>query len=626
MGKSRKKPDSEVDSDPAVVASPAAPIENEKVVGSKKQKIENGDEEHAFDKKNLGNETKENSEKEQHISLEDNKVEVPPAIKLEETIEDAKRAKIFNEYEEEDRDNNSKEDQHHQETSIKSVEVIIRDAKRARISNEHEEEDKNDNFKEDHTHLETPIKSVEVGPPIKSSETIQDAERACISNEHEEDGDDNSKENQQHLLAQTPLSSGLKTVLMDNLSFLIKEEDVKNFFKNVGEIAEIHFDMKDNYFTGHGHVEFMTAEAAQEALKLNNTPLLDQMVKLDLATEKDEHPTTTHATGSKTLYLGNLSFSIEEDDVKDLFKDVGEIAEIRFAIRNDRFLGYGYVEFTTAEAAQEALKLNKKVILDREVKLDLARWERGAYTSGSSLEKSNQRGGHAQARSLYVRGFDCSHGFDNIRSSLEKHFGKCGEISRLSIPKDYESGAPRGVAFIDFTDSSGFSKALGLHGSEVAGCKIIVEEAKSKRFDAREESRYGGGHGGTGGGYGRESGSSSGGGYGRESGSSGGGWGRDNNYGGGWSRSSSGWRREGGYGGSWHSEGGSGGGWHREGGYGGGWSREGGSGGGWSREGGFRVILGRGSGSGSGWSGGGGFSSSRVGRFSGGSRSGGSRP
>ncbi|KAI3765407.1 hypothetical protein L2E82_15440 [Cichorium intybus] len=398
MGKSRKKPDSEVDSDPAVVASPAAPIENEKVVGSKKQKIENGDEEHAFDKKNLGNETKENSEKEQQISLEDNKVEVPPAIKLEETIEDAKRAKIFNEYEEEDRDNNSKEDIH-QETSIKSVEVspaikstestqdankasisnqnqeedgddnsktnhhhlenlatsvdvTIRDAKRGRISNEHEE-DKNDNFKEDHHHLETPMESVEVAPAIKSSETIQDAERACISNEHEEDGNDNSKENQQHLLAQTPLSSGLKTVLMDNLSFLIKEEDVKIFFKNVGEIAEIHFDMKDNYFMGRGHVEFTTAEAAQEALKLNNTPLLDQMVKLDLATETDEHPTTTHATGSKTLYLGNLSFSIEEDDVKDLFKDVGEIAGIRFAIRNDRFLGYGYVEFTTAEAAQE---------------------------------------------------------------------------------------------------------------------------------------------------------------------------------------------------------------------------------------------------------------------------------
>ncbi|KAI3765410.1 hypothetical protein L2E82_15443 [Cichorium intybus] len=240
-----------------------------------------------------------------------------------------------------------------------------------------------------------------------------------------------------------------------------------------------------------------------------------------------------------------------------------------------------------------ALKLNKTVILDRAVKLDLARWERGAYTSGSSLEKSNQRGGHSKARSLYVRGFDCSHGFDNIRSTLEKHFGKCGEISRLSIPKDYESGAPRGVAFIDFTDSSGFSKALGLHGSEVGGRKIIVEEAKSKRGDAREESRYGGGYGGTS----RESGSSSGGGYSRESGSS---------DGGSWSRSSGGWRREGGYGGGWHGEGG--------------------SGGGWSREGGFRGILGRGSGSGSGWSGGGGFSSSRVGRFSGGSRSGGSRP
>lgn len=67
----------------------------------------------------------------------------------------------------------------------------------------------------------------------------------------------------------------------------------------------------------------------------------------------------------------------------------------------------------------QALKLNNEVILDRQVKLDFAR-PRGAYTRGEgnkrnnecSMEKSNanQSGG----TTVYVRGFDSTHGFDNV--------------------------------------------------------------------------------------------------------------------------------------------------------------------------------------------------------------------
>ncbi|KVH96725.1 Nucleotide-binding, alpha-beta plait [Cynara cardunculus var. scolymus] len=417
---------------------------------------------------------------------------------------------------------------------------------------------------------------------------------------------------------------------------------MKNFFKNVGEIAEVHFVMKEDYFTGEGHVEFTTAEAAQEALRLNSELLLDQPVRLDLARERGGDSTTTPATGSKTLYLGNLSFSIEEDDVKDFFKDVGEIAEIRFAIRDDKFLGYGHIEFTTAEAAQEALKLNNKVILDRHVKLDLAR-ERGAYTPGSSVEKSNQKGGQAHGKTVFVRGFDSSDGFDNIRTALEKHFGKCGEISRMSIPKDYESGAPKGVAFIDFLDSNGFSRALELDGSEVGGSMITVQEAKNQRADSREGSGRGSRGWGEGNGYGGGwgGGNGNGGGWGGRS-ASGGGWGGGSGSGGGWVGGSGSFGRwgggsgsVGGWGGRSYSVGGWGGraigsgfsgGRGRESGTGSHWAsgrdRESGTGGGWGSGSGYGCGRGSGSGygggpdresgSGSGRGSGSGYGGSRV--------------
>nr|XP_043626343.1 nucleolin 2-like [Erigeron canadensis] len=341
-------------------------------------------------------------------------------------------------------------------------------------SNQFQQDDEDYNSKmknSQHITLKRSV-SVDMPPDKKSMATTQDSHKGSISNELLEDGDETFKEIYEH----TP----------DNI-----------------------------------------------ALKLNNK-LLDHSERLDLAIERTIHPaTTSHATGSKTLYLGNLSFAVEEDDVRDFFKDVGEIAAIRFAIRDDRFLGYGHIEFTTSEAAQEALKLNKEVLYDRRVKLDLAR-ERGTYPPGNSMVKYNSTGGQAQRKTVFVRGFRSSDGFDIIGSALEKHFRKCGEISRLAIPKDYD-GAPKGIAFIDFVDTIGFRRALGLDGSVVSGNRLTVEVAN--KSDVREGSGCGGRgwslKSGSSGGWVRENGS----GWGRGNGSIRG-WGREIGYAGGVGRES----------------------------------------------------------------------------------------
>ncbi|XP_071693561.1 uncharacterized protein [Rutidosis leptorrhynchoides] len=98
----------------------------------------------------------------------------------------------------------------------------------------------------------------------------------------------------------------------------------------------------------------------------------------------------TPATGSKTLFMGNLSFSIEENDVINFFKDAGEVVQVRFAMRDNCFAGYGHVEFATPDAAQKALELNGEDLVGRAVKLDFAKERGGAYTQGGF---SGGRGG-----------------------------------------------------------------------------------------------------------------------------------------------------------------------------------------------------------------------------------------
>ncbi|MFX3993677.1 hypothetical protein ACJBXB_10585, partial [Streptococcus suis] len=66
--------------------------------------------------------------------------------------------------------------------------------------------------------------------------------------------------------------------------------DVENFFKDAGEVQEVRFSThEDGSFKGYGHVEFVTAEAAQKALELNGQDLLGRGVRLDLARERGEY-------------------------------------------------------------------------------------------------------------------------------------------------------------------------------------------------------------------------------------------------------------------------------------------------------------------------------------------------
>jgi RNA recognition motif-containing protein len=61
---------------------------------------------------------------------------------------------------------------------------------------------------------------------------------------------------------------------------------------------------------------------------------------------------------AKKLYVGNLSYDTTQEQVRELFAQVGEIVEI--SLITDRYTGnpkgFGFVEMATEEAAQEAIR------------------------------------------------------------------------------------------------------------------------------------------------------------------------------------------------------------------------------------------------------------------------------
>jgi cold-inducible RNA-binding protein len=61
---------------------------------------------------------------------------------------------------------------------------------------------------------------------------------------------------------------------------------------------------------------------------------------------------------AKKLYVGNLSYGTTQEAVRELFEQVGEVAEVNLITDRDsgRPKGFGFVEMATEEGAQEAIR------------------------------------------------------------------------------------------------------------------------------------------------------------------------------------------------------------------------------------------------------------------------------
>ncbi len=75
------------------------------------------------------------------------------------------------------------------------------------------------------------------------------------------------------------------------------------------------------------------------------------------------------------LFIGSLPWSINNDSLRELFSQYGEITEaIVITDRaTGRSKGFGFVTFTTAEAAQAALEMDKREVEGRPIVVNVAK-------------------------------------------------------------------------------------------------------------------------------------------------------------------------------------------------------------------------------------------------------------
>lgn len=79
------------------------------------------------------------------------------------------------------------------------------------------------------------------------------------------------------------------------------------------------------------------------------------------------------------LYVGNLSYTIDESKLEEVFSAYGEMDEIKLIRDRDtgRSRGFAFITFSTQQAAEKALEQNGKEIEGQAIKVNMAK-EKGS--------------------------------------------------------------------------------------------------------------------------------------------------------------------------------------------------------------------------------------------------------
>ncbi|NWR16546.1 RBM34 protein, partial [Emberiza fucata] len=176
-----------------------------------------------------------------------------------------------------------------------------------------------------------------------------------------------------------------RTVFVGNLPVSCTVQVLTSLFKKYGPIQSIRFrslipaedtvskkvaaikhKVHPNAKSVNAYVVFKEECGAQEALKENGTEIASGFhIRVDTASKTSSHDS------KRSVFLGNLSYDIRDDAVREHFQDCGDVVGVRVVRDRTTGLGkgFGYVLFENTDAVHLALKLNNSVLMGRKIRV-----------------------------------------------------------------------------------------------------------------------------------------------------------------------------------------------------------------------------------------------------------------
>ncbi|KAL3901729.1 MAG: hypothetical protein SGCHY_000357, partial [Lobulomycetales sp.] len=319
------------------------------------------------------------------------------------------------------------------------------------------------------------------------------------------------------------------TLFVRNVPFSTTNEQLEEFFSDVGPIRSCFIVRENGESKGFGYCSFAINEDAKRALK--KTQFTDgRVLKLEFAKRraseksapkipKKPRPLTQLRNikcSKPCIVVRNLAFHCTEAEIREAFEPFGTIKECRMAMSSsgddgkEKFRGFCFIEYEAMAEANKAVQcLNGKKVSNRRIAVDFslpkekydqvtaapeAASEGGQEDEASDVEaessESEQEDEKAEEEAplekkpalkgdpgamLFIRNLS----FDSTEEDLRETFEKIGPLKYARITKDKITGASRGTGFVCFKDKLHSTKCLEMFKTAMAESATIPSKTSS---------------------------------------------------------------------------------------------------------------------------------------------------
>ena len=292
-------------------------------------------------------------------------------------------------------------------------------------------------------------------------------------------------------------------ILVKNLPQGTKQSDLEELFSPFGSLHRIILPPSGV----SALVEFLEPSHAKSAFKrlaysrFKHLPLylewapLGAVKKREEMTEgegerdefKGDESTEAERDGGLqcTLFVKNLNFSSTEDQLAKVFSKVGIVKKAEIARKRNMknpthplSMGFGFVEFSSEQAAQQALKELQHTELDGH-KLELKISHRVRQTSEGSVPLGRKAAKKTEQNSskIMVRNVP----FEATKKEVRELFKTFGQLKTVRLPKKLASvGEHRGFGFVEFMTKEDARRAFEslCQSTHLYGRRLVLEWAE----------------------------------------------------------------------------------------------------------------------------------------------------
>ncbi|KAI9825263.1 MAG: hypothetical protein M1832_001297 [Thelocarpon impressellum] len=165
-------------------------------------------------------------------------------------------------------------------------------------------------------------------------------------------------------------------VFIGNLFFSVTEEDLKQLLSRVGNVrrASIVYDQR-GLSKGIGFATFESLEESKRAVEEMHGQTFEGRtlaVQYARTRERPQNPTPQNPP-SDTLFIGNLSFDLTDQQLRALFRPIPGVVNVNVYVdkRTGQMRGFAHVQFSDTESAEKALTTLKGTeLLGRPLRVD----------------------------------------------------------------------------------------------------------------------------------------------------------------------------------------------------------------------------------------------------------------